>query len=159
MPYRRYRRADPRRHLYHYLTKFGRRGSILTILGAIWIGTGLSIIVTPPSEVYSLLSGWEWARGLAWIATGCAALWFARKPQGEDAWGFTALYLMPAYRVIAYAAGMVNYFIEPEIGAGGSARAIVQVFTWLTIMVLIAVMAGWPEPEPRATHDRQEAAA
>lgn len=159
MSYRRYLRVDPRRYMFHYLTKFGRRGAVLTILGIMWIATGIGIMITPPSEVYFLLSGWKWLRGLVWIGTGLLALWFARKPQGEDALGFGALYLAPAFRVVAYGTGGINYLIEPEFGAGGSARAIVQVFTWTTIIIVIAVMAGWSEPEPRATEDRLEAAS
>lgn len=157
MPYRRYSHADPRRYVLHYLTKFGRRGTILTLLGVVWVGMGVSILITPPSEVYYLISIGTWPRALVWMLTGCVALWYARKPQGEDALGFLALYLMPSFRVVAYGAGGVNYLIEPEFGAGGSARAIVQVFTWTTIIIVIAIMAGWSEPEPRATKDRLEA--
>ena len=158
MPYRRYGHADPRRYVMHYLTKFGRRGAILTLIGVVWIGMGVSILITPPSEIYYLISIGSWPRALVWILTGCVALWYARKPQGEDALGFLALYLMPAYRVVAYVVGMINYLIEPDLGTGGSARAIVQVLTWLTIMVLVSVIAGWSEPEPRATRDRRKAA-
>ena len=152
MPYRRYRRADPRRHLSRYLQSVGRRGTVLTLLGVLWLGMGVGVLVTPSSELYWMLAVADVPRGLAWIGTGLLALWFARKPQGEDAPGYFALYLMPAYRVVAYSVGTWEYLTGAEVGLGGSARGIVQVLMFLTVMILIAVIAGWKEPP---TDERQ----
>lgn len=154
-PYRRFHRADPRRHALHYLTSVGRRGAVLTILGALWTFMGLSVILTPPSEVYSMLGGLEHLRGAGWITTGAIALWHARKPQGEDAPGYAALYLMPAYRIVAYLVGTWEYIAGPNIGLGGSARGVVNVVIFAAILFLIAIVAGWAEPTPDRT-DGQE---
>lgn len=145
-PYRRYRRSDPRRHALHYLHSVGRRGTVLTLLGALWVGMGLGVLVTPSSELYWMLAVADVPRGIAWIGTGLLALWFARKPQGVDAPGFAALYLMPAYRVIAYSVGTWEYMTGTAVGLGGSARGIVQVLMYAAVVFLVAVIAGWAEP-------------
>lgn len=145
MPYRRYHHADPRRHITHLRLILGRRGAALAFLGVLWICTGLSTWLVPPSSSYLLLSDGEILRGGAWVATGIVALLHAPRRQGHDALGFLALYLMPAYRVIAYGLGFLDW-VAHGVGGPGDPRGLVGVLAWLVVLVFVVLVAGWPEP-------------
>lgn len=121
----------------------GRRGIILATLGVVWIITGLATLIAPdPSAAYPLLSTMHPLRGSLWIITGVAAIVYAHRPQGKDAAGWVALYVMAAYRVIAYGHGLLLWVLgDPD----ATFRAIFGVASWCALIVVIRVCSGWPE--------------
>ena len=129
--------------------RLGRRGTLLALLGAIWIATGITTLIAPPSPGYLLLNIATEAQGVAWIATGMVALWCANRPSGHDALGWIALYIMAAYRVLAYGWGLVEWAIT--VDAGGSLRAAFGALVWVAVLIILVVCAGWPEPEDPQT--------
>lgn len=152
MPWRRYTRADPRRYYVHVRTFLGRRGSFLVLFGVVWIAQGVAAFTTPESATYALLAdGGQW-RGLVWVATGAIALIYATRPQGEDAIGFLSLYLMAAYRAVAYGAGLVLWALPG--GKEGDPRGAIGLLSWGALIIAILIVAGWRE-SPEETPTRQ----
>lgn len=146
MPWRRYRPTDPRRYYVHVRTFLGRRGTFLALLGAVWVAQGVAAIATPGSSSYMLLNnGGEW-RAMAWVATGAIAIIYATRSQGEDAPGFLALYLMAAYRAVAYGLGLFLWALPG--GQEGDPRGAIGLLSWLVVIVAILVVAGWEESGP-----------
>jgi len=150
-PYRQYHALDPRHHYLRATTQLGRRGTVLALLGIVWIAQGLTVLLAPSSPTYYLLANFELARAIGWIVTGVVAVAYAARLQGDDAPGFLALYVMAAFRVVAYSTEFVAWMIPG--GAVGNPRGIVGVFSWLVILLAIVVMAGWHEPARRRPKD------
>lgn len=128
-----------------HVPQLGKRGTVLLILGVLWIFQGANAIGGPPSPTYLLLSGYGEVRGAVWIITGLIAIIAAPMPQGRDKWGFLALYLMAAYRFVAYGIGVVDW-LDDAHGGPGDPRSTVGALSWLIILALIVVIAGWREP-------------
>lgn len=145
MPHRRLTR-----HTRRYLRRLGRRGIILATLGTLWAVTGVITLAAPdPSVAYPLLSVGHYIRAAAWIITGVTAIWYAHQPQGRDAPGWAALYLMAGYRVIAYGHGLVLYIIgHPD----ATLRAALNLGAWLALLVVIRVCSGWREHHDDPLH-------
>ena len=154
-PHRRYRRYDARRYILQLKCRLGRRGTVLACLGVLWVCTGIATLTAPGSEDYPLLTDvgpWEDIRGAVWIATGCIAIVCAGRRQGDDWPGWVALYVMVAYRLLAYLHGYGLWLLSD----GGTSRGIIGALAWATALVPIAVCAGWEEPPTRTdgdTHD------
>lgn len=144
MPYRQIPRWDPHRYLVHAEVSLGRRGSVLALLGGLWLLVGVSCVVVPPSGDYWLLSGDGWPRAIGWFVTGAVAIYYARKEQGKDALGFLALYLMAAFRIAAYGLAFILW-VTPG-GNPGTPRGLVGATTWVAVVLLIVIVAGWREP-------------
>lgn len=150
MPYRRYSVVDPRRHYIRMTSELGRRGTVLVLLGIVWIFQGVTIVLTPTPSTYELLSGYDAIRSAAWFITGALAIVFARIPQGFDAVGFVSLYIMAAYRIFAYTFSFALWLLPSE---GGNPRGIVGMLSWTTILIMIAMVAGWRENEGEGVAD------
>lgn len=151
MPHRRYSRINPARY-YSRLTLFlGRRGAILFFLGVTWVFFGIATYFNEPSPSYALLNGNEFLRGTAWVITGVVSMFYARRPQGFDVWGFISLYIMAAYRIIAYGFDFVLWSMPG--GGDGNPRGILGVFSWATILILLITVAGWKEHEQEVSDD------
>ena len=133
----------PRRIITAAQHRLGRRGTILALLGAMWIATGITTLLAPPAPAYLLLTVATEARAAAWIVTGAVAMAHAVRPSGHDAAGWVALYVMAAYRAIAYGWGLVTFLLLPD--PGGSLRALFGALTWAAILVILIVCAGWRE--------------
>lgn len=123
--------------------RLGRRGTILALLGVAWILQGISTFFNEPSPSYPLLNEYPIIRGSAWILTGLVSIWYAKKPQGHDIAGFVSLYLMAAYRIIAYGVSFVLWLLPG--GFEGNPRGIVGIFSWATIIILLIAVSGWSE--------------
>lgn len=147
MPYHRYKVYDPRYHYGRATHKLGRRGTILGLLGVTWILQGVSAILQTEPSVYTLLSGHDYARGTAWLVTGAIAVYYARKPQGYDVYGFIALYIMTSFRIIAYGFDFTLWLLPG--GFDGNPRGIVGIFSWFTIIIFLLVVSGWEEEKPK----------
>lgn len=150
-PYRKYHVLDPRHHYVHATSRLGRRGTVLTLLGIVWVLQGTTVLLAPSSPTYYLLANFEVIRALGWMVTGVIAVAYAARPQGDDAPGFLALYIMAAYRVAAYAVGFVAWLIPG--GLDGNPRGVVGIFSWLVILLAIVIIAGWHEPTRRPRRD------
>lgn len=124
----------------------GRRGSVLTLLGVVWVLTGVSTLFAPPSPEYWLLSGGSELRALGWILTGCVAIFYAHRAQGDDAWGYFALYIGPCFRIAAYGLGFFQWAAGSDYG---TPRGIFGVLSWAAIVALLVIVAGWPEDSRR----------
>lgn len=148
MPYRRYSVVDPRRHYIRATSELGRRGTILVLLGVVWIFQGVAIVLTTTPSTYELLSGYDEIRAAAWFLTGTLAIVFSRVPQGFDAVGFVSLYIMAAYRIFAYTFSFALWALPSE---GGNPRGIIGTLSWTTILIMFVVVAGWRENEDGGT--------
>lgn len=116
------------------LGRLGRRGAVLVILGALWILVGVNVLAVdydPPLA----LSTTPAIQSALWIGTGFVACAFSVRPQGQDAPGFLALYVMVGYRCTAYAFEW----------ADGRGSAVVGLLVWVAIAALILIIAGWRE--------------
>lgn len=123
--------------LTHPPASMGRRGAILCTLGILWMLIGLGIAVsgyTSPRPL-ALLAFFPHIQAVAWILTGAVAMVYAWKPQGDDAPGFLALYVMVGYRVFAY---VVDW-------GSGHPESMVGTTFWLVVMVMVYTIAGWRE--------------
>lgn len=127
-----------------YKRHLGRRGILLGLLGAIWVLQGVGVIFTPASESYWLLAHGAGFRAAAWVATGLVAIAYAGRPQGDDAPGFLALYVMAGFRIVSYGIDTVRALLP---GDDGNARGLIGVLAWLTVLTVIIVISGWSEPE------------
>ena len=142
----------PHRIIRYARRRLGRRGSMLTLLGASWIVIGIMVPLREEPDHLVLLNALEGARTVAWIVTGCIALWAARRR--EDRVGWLALYLMAAYRAIGYLAGAVSLVVEHGVSADlpTLADAVSRGATWAGFIAAIAICAGWREhPEELPT--------
>jgi hypothetical protein len=124
--------------------RIGRRGTILSCYGLVWILYGYGQLTAPQPDQRGLraalslmpLSAWGWC----WIAAGIVALVSAWAPPGRDAAAFIVLPLIVVPWMASYLAAWVT---------GGYPRGWVAAAVWAVITVPVLVAAGWPEP-PRA---------
>lgn len=145
MPWRTYRRTDARRYITHMRHILGRRGSFLMLFGLVWIMQGIGALTAPDSDTYVLLADGNTWRGVAWITTGAIAITYSNRPQGQDAPGFLSLYLMAAFRVIAYGYGLFLWVVPG--GHPGDPRGAIGMLGWTTIIIAILIIAGWREED------------
>lgn len=121
--------------------RLGRRGTILTCYGLVWMLYGFGQLVTPQPDQRGLqlvlsirpLEFWGWC----WIAAGLVALVTAWAPPGRDA---AAFYVLPL-PVMAWTASHLAAWIT-----GDSPRGWVAAAVWAVITVPVLVVAGWSEP-------------
>lgn len=139
MPWRRYRRTDPRRTITHLTVLIGRRGTALVLLGSIWVLFGISSLALDGTTTTAL------AVGIAWIVTGTIAIMSANSRQGHDAAGFLALYVMAAWGALNHLADVVLWIV-PD-GTPGDPRGTLGVLVWAAVLALIVLVSGWAEPE------------
>ena len=150
MPLRNVKRSGWAKWLPRSTKQVGRRGFVLLTLGFLWVLMGVSVAQSidapypPPPGVFHLLLP-ETIRGPLWMLTGVIAACAAFRPPGfSDAFGWAALYAMPALRMVSYLSGWLDWIIP--FGTPGYERGWVPAVTWAVIVVLIATCAGWPEP-------------
>lgn len=124
--------------------RLGRRGTILSCYGIVWLLVGWGQIVQPQPDQRGLqvalslmpLTAWAWC----WIIAGLIALVSAWAPPGRDAAGFVALVLIVVPWMATYLASwMLGYYPR-----GWAAAAV-----WAAITVPIMVVLGWAEPPRR----------
>lgn len=151
-PYRRYRAGDPRRYATHAHLILGKRGEALLGLGILWVAIAATVVAAPGAHGYVLLSVDDGPRAAAWIVTGVTAAVMAWRSDA-DAIGFVALYIMPAYQVVAYAVGFIDWLLD-GVGGDGNPRGIVGAVAWLSVCYLLLVIAGWREPQ-NVTDERE----
>lgn len=150
MPLRNVKRSGWRKWLPRTAKQVGRRGTVLLILGFLWLLLGYSVLLdmdiptADPAGVFHLMIPAE-IRGFLWMLTGGIAMCGAFRPPGfSDAFGWAALYAMPALRMVSYLSGWLDWVVP--FGTTGYERGWVPAITWGVIVALIATCAGWPEP-------------
>lgn len=124
--------------------QLGRRGTILTCYGIVWLLYGYGQLISPQVDQRGLamllrlmpLDVWAWC----WIAAGVIAVVCAWAPPGRDAAAFLALVLI----VVPWTATYLVAWLS-----GDSPRAWVAAAVWAVITVPVLVVAGWPEPPRR----------
>lgn len=140
--------------------RLGRRGAMLTLMGVTYILLGLGVLVRPPTFIeWNFLSSVPaWLRGGAWIASGLVACGYAwrRMPAKSRAWtagdgiGWSALYVLPFFRVASYSGAWIGYLISGHGYAGAWYVALLHV----PFLLITLICSGWREDVP----PREEAA-
>lgn len=126
----------------------GRRGWVLLLIGVLWIITAWAVYQMPyptwrPRALHEYIP--HIIREGLWIATGLVAIWaaFLRRP-GADRWGYFALIVMPAERVLSWLfSGVITlggWLPMPTIWL-----CVANMTVWLVVALLLMVMAGWRE--------------
>ncbi|GAC1387131.1 MAG: hypothetical protein NVSMB4_14010 [Acidimicrobiales bacterium] len=130
--------------------RLGRRGTVLLIIGGMWLLIGASIPSDPTRSAYypeliHLLIPDPIRVGL-WVLTGLVAILSAwRKPGWSDALGFSALVVMPTVRCLSYAWGWIVGALDLTGGHPGIARDGISALVWAAAAVLIITISGWRE--------------
>lgn len=131
----------PARLLRRLARQLGRRGAILLCYGTVWALYGYGQLISPQADQTGLrlllqwvpLVVWAWL----WIASGLVAIAAAWLPQGRDASGFVALWVIVLPWMFAYLTSWIlGYFPRGWIAAA----------VWGVIAVPVIVVAGWSEP-------------
>lgn len=135
--------------------RFGKRGAALLVVGALWIALGAATWVLPNSDTYLLLSAGGYLRGALWAGTGAFAMGYALRAPGADAPGFALLYAMPAFQMLAFLWGFARWAL-PWVPGPGTPGGVAAALGWLGVMVLIRLMANWPEPGGGCHHSEGE---
>lgn len=139
--------------------RFGRRGAVLLLIGALWILQGIGIgfargNLSSGDINSSLLHEYipTSIRVALWTTTGAIAVLYAfRRGDGADELGWAALVLMPIERTVSYLWGFLM-FIVPGIPAGYE-PGLIRASGWAAIAGVIVIIAGWPEPKPLPPDD------
>jgi hypothetical protein len=148
MPHRPRPEGKVRRWLPRGLTHIGKRGQILLVCGLLWTVVGYSTI---DSQMYSAELPHTWVdptlRGYLWIMSGVLATFIAFRPPGlSDAFGFLALYAMPATRVASYAYAWINSWEWLPISGPGIDDAWKTLVIYTAMVAMVMITASWPEP-------------
>lgn len=136
--------------------RYGQRGSWLIILGVMWVIFGIGVFLEPIEDQSWVIVHYapDWVRALVWVITGTVALTQGMYgPLHRDYPGHVALYLMPAIQVISFAISYVLYLGSAVIDAFwtdvpliGWDRGWYAALVWLFIVVMIRLIADWPNP-------------
>lgn len=136
----------PRRLLPRPLHEAGKRGQILTVFGLVWIGIGYGTWVDGDPPTWAGLTPFQWLpydwRARLWIITGLVALAYAIRPRliPHDGIGFSALYIMPAWHVGAFA------WTEGH----GYSHGWLWALTYGAMVAAVMICASWPDPPREA---------
>lgn len=124
----------------------GRRGATLVLFGLVWIMVGISVPIndmgSPTSWVLLHQRLPLVVREALWIGTGIAAILggTVERPKWEQV-GFSALLVAPIIRAGSFAWSWgVSIFTDY-----GYSRGWTDAVTWGVILLVILLLAGWPE--------------
>lgn len=138
--------------------RFGWRGLWLIVMGLLWILFGIGVLLTPvdrhPWVLFEIVPSIY--RAPIWWVTGLIAIWQGtRGPVSDDSPGHVALYVMPAVRIVSFAASALVYCITwalTSVGllshTSGWADAWYATLVWSFVSIMLALGASWPNPNP-----------
>lgn len=141
-------RGEPKHGRCRRLRKrVGRRGTALIILGIIYLNSGLPLLLASPPDAFKIFALRLWAG--AFVAAGLSAFVcaFRPKPRG-DRFAFIALMLVGWLWTANCLLLFILHFVNPAIP-----NLLSSAFGTAPLMVLVGVLAGWPEPPEPANLD------
>tara|TARA_R100000655_G_scaffold109699_4_gene165035 strand:+ start:101 stop:571 length:471 start_codon:yes stop_codon:yes gene_type:complete len=136
--------------------KYGHRGACLLGLGTVWVMFGISVPIEPqeprPYVLHEMLP--VELRAALWIGTGLLGCWYGMRGQEhDDTVGMVALVALPVERLVSFAVSWVAHaattaasYIWPSIEVSGYDRGWYAASVWALIVVLLRIIAGWPNP-------------
>lgn len=131
----------------------GYRGKVLVTFGLVWIlvGAGINDELVIPGVPHLLIPGMY--RTMLWVITGVLAIIAAFRPTGfSDAFGWAALYMMPALRTVSYSIAWTDALIP--WGGGGYDNGWKFAAIYFVMAAAVWFCSGWPEPPPLERHKR-----
>lgn len=140
----------PKRLLPRHFHELGKRGQILLVFGILWMWLGLGVLLYPDPPQYSAIPMIsdvpDAVRGYAWMISGGVAVAYAWRPRrfDHDGLAFAALYIMPAYRVVAFSLAWLDY-VMPWFGFGYS-RGLLAALPYAALVGAVMICASWAEP-------------
>ena len=140
-----------RRLLPRHPREVGKRGQVLILLGIIWISLGAGLVIAGEPPHYAQIKLFTWVpldlRIVGWVGSGSIALACAWRPRifHDDQIGYLALYVMPAWRCVAYLYGWLDSWL-PLGGGAGYPRGWISAAVWGAITGLIIILSDWPDP-------------
>ena len=132
--------------------RFGRRASVLALIGIIWFTYGFTIFTSPtPGNQFGRLAGplnvaltHVWS-GVPWVVCGAVAVSVAvLRRRKADALGFNALLVPPLLWMVLYLWSWFMWLVTH--GCFGSGRSWVWAVVWSSAVVVIGITSGWPDP-------------
>lgn len=130
--------------------RLGRRGGLLLLLAALWVGAAAKVAVTgtPYDTGAAVLHEripTEWRVGM-WLASaivmGAAAVAGTRYPLAQRI-GWAAALVMPAERAFGYLWSVVMVGVPGDPpGSLGSLAGLVE---WCVVTAVVYLLAGWDE--------------
>lgn len=146
------------------LHRFGRRGAVLTLLGSMWIFIGVGMVIDPIRRFSRLDNGDNsaldfmdrpgWA--MLWVVCGtfAAVAGFLRmRVRVMDELGFNSL-LVPSLTWTATYAWSALTWLATQ-GGFGRERAWAGALLYGVIVVVLLVVAGWPDPIDETTEEER----
>ena len=140
------------------LKKFGRRGAVLALVGAMQLLFGVMLVLHAPIPNPNDAVLFEYlpvmARSALWMSFGAVALICSTRREWQK-WGWAATVLMPAQRAIAYLWSAVMWVVPgPPPGRLGS---VLESLVWTMTTVTLVLVSSWLEDSPKPPAERRHA--
>lgn len=138
------------------LKKFGRRGAVLALVGAMQLLFGVILVLHSPAPNPNDAVLFEYlpimARSSLWVSYGVVALVCSMRREWQK-WGWAAAVLMPAQRAIAYLWSAVMWVVPgPPPGRLGS---VLESLVWAMVTVTLVLASSWLEDSPPIPVERR----
>jgi hypothetical protein len=120
--------------------RIGYRGLCLAIFGVIFVLIGLAVLGEPgtrPDLIHTRLPAL--LRVCIWSIPGLFAIVAATHPRLQS-WGYGILFFPPAERCVSF------FIAWLPTGEGWSWSRLTGALIYLLLMILVVVIASWPEP-------------
>lgn len=137
----------------HIADRLGRRGTVLVLIGIIWVGYGISICLidhpdrfssTGPDGPLQFMDAREWC--VPWLACGLFALGYGLRGRklASDTGAFMALLGPPFLWTIMF---LWSFAVAVATGGHhGRSTSWLGALVWAVAVVFILVIAGWADP-------------
>ena len=138
--------------------RYGWRGCWLVTMGTVYLAIGLGAMLDPGIKrswsPYDYAPVWVQAGG--WLLTGAVAIWQgARGAHADDYVGHTALFVMPAVRMLSALCSWIVYLatagaehVGIDADPAGYVNAYYAALVWSLFLAAVSVGARWPNPLP-----------
>lgn len=138
--------------------RVGWQAALVTALAPIWIVYGIAVLTGRSAGLgcapHLILP--VWLRGVAWIASGAAALASLQAPRARP-WVVAALWVMPVIRTVSYAAILVGALLPdwlvPDVFPGegpldplGAAYGLARHAALLLLVLVATLLPHDPRP-------------